>query len=148
MGYHVGHHGAPTGERRKILATVFATPENRLPHVPHREAWGEASSSLRLQKIANCLASFCRNLYANEPRHGRQAIQDWESDLKWLQETYYRHGAFHFDLPRDAGLGRLQWPRVCAGIAGRRAISLSVAELWARQCRSLLWPVTVPRPYT
>jgi hypothetical protein len=99
MGYHVGHHGAPTGERRKILATVFATPKNRLPHMPHWEAWGEASSSRRLQKIANCLASFCRNLNANEPRHGRQAIQDWESDLEWLYDTYYRHGAFHFAWP-------------------------------------------------
>jgi hypothetical protein len=100
MGYHVGNTGAPQTQRREVLARAFA---ERLPIVGPWEymvEWGDPSSGERLKKMADSIATFCRNM----KRQGdafRQAVADWESDLEWLKANYY-HGHFRFQWPETA----------------------------------------------
>lgn len=92
MGYTVGHHGLVESERRAALETVYA-----VELVPgsdgadwYIEQWGEPRTARRLQKLANCLASFANTKRRSQTRDYSEAIADWESDLAYLKATYYR----------------------------------------------------------
>ena len=54
------------------------------------EQWGEPRTAKRLQKLANCLASFAKSKRRSQTRDYSEAIADWESDLAYLKATYYR----------------------------------------------------------
>ena len=99
FGYTVGKtSGLPTENRRKILAEVFVAKQlPELEYEGYREEWGEANSPQRLQKMAESIAAFVRS---QKKRHipAREAIEDWESDLSYLFEAYYR-GRFDFYWP-------------------------------------------------
>jgi hypothetical protein len=100
MGYRVGRQGLSSGERRSILGKAFS---GGLPHVENPEymsQWGEPGSPERLRKMANDIAANCRNMKRRRNRSD-QAIKEWESDLEWLEQTYYR-GHFQFSWPRTS----------------------------------------------
>ena len=87
LGYRVGHKGLPAHQRRRILRRVVSLPFEELPKVDGVEEWGEADSFERLGKLANCLASFARTAH-RRLSPPKEAIDDWESDLEWLQEGH------------------------------------------------------------
>lgn len=98
-GYEVGENGLPESQRRQILDSVFL---ERLPFVngtAYLSEWGEPSTSRRLQKLANCIATFARNARRRNSGNLSQAIQDWEADLAYLKRTYH-NGRFHFSWPQ------------------------------------------------
>jgi len=100
MGYSVGKSSTLSDRgRRMILRDVF-TSEN-LPQVnslQYMAEWGASGSSgERLEKLANSLASFSRaQKRKNDPSY--ISIGRWDSDLEWLNKTFYKVG-FSFEWP-------------------------------------------------
>lgn len=100
MGYKVGIKGLRPAKRRQILERVFhLQPLPLLNSQDYLDQWGQPSSALRLQKIADCIASFVRTRKRNDPEKFSSAIDDWESDLAWLENTIYKNGHFTFKWP-------------------------------------------------
>lgn len=97
LGYTVGGNGVSRWERQKILRAVFMESVPNVQSQAYMNEWGMPKSSMRLQKLANSIAAFARNAQRRESPP-QEAIQDWEEDLSWLQETFYR-GRFRFYWP-------------------------------------------------
>lgn len=99
LGYKVGRSGLSSIKRIKILEKAFT---NQLPSelpIVYRDEWGKPNSSQRLLKIANSIASFCRNAKNRNNRSYAIAIYDWETDLNWLKAQYYIPLNFNFSWP-------------------------------------------------
>jgi hypothetical protein len=94
-GYRTGKtYGMPDAERQRLLDYFF---RNRLPEAVaryHGTEYGDPGSEERLRKMANVLASNCRNFKRNDRRKYRVAIAHLEQDLNHLREKYYRAGMF------------------------------------------------------
>jgi len=99
LGYHVGERGLPTLERRAILDSVYLESLPTVNNPIYMADWGLPRSSLRLQKIAESLAAFCRNRKRSDRRFTSAAVADWEADLAYLKEKYY-DGVYSFPWPR------------------------------------------------
>lgn len=98
FGYHVGESSSLTPHKRsRILASLF---ERKLENYKAglEDEWGSACSSERLRKITHSIARFAKSK-KNIPKDYRQAINDWEDDLQYLYDKYYK-GFFDFDFPR------------------------------------------------
>jgi hypothetical protein len=98
LGYRVGTEARSDSERQAILNRVF---EGRLPWLNDRAymmSWGEPASPQRLKKMADSLASFCKNAKNEGKNWKRTAIRHWETDLGYLYGRYYR-GKFGFAWP-------------------------------------------------
>lgn len=91
MGYHVGRGGLAPAARRQVLrkvVDVVLVGGSRDAEAYIRE-WGGPRSEMRVQKIARCLGSFASG--ASRRRADlKEAIADWEDDLRWLRRTYGR----------------------------------------------------------
>jgi hypothetical protein len=90
LGYKVGQSGAFRTDRQKTLEVAFTVQE--LPKVNSQDyvkAWGNASSGVRLKKIADSIAAFCRNARRQNSESYEISIADYETDLAWLKRTYY-----------------------------------------------------------
>jgi hypothetical protein len=105
MGYRVGYNkGLSEPERREILSQLFLkvklilSDENNWDEFSYISEWGETGSSRRLEKMANCLASFARFKKKDTSRDNSKAIKDWETDLAWLKQNYY-DTKFNFSWP-------------------------------------------------
>jgi len=97
LGYRVGVTGTIQSKRQEILGEVFTSPLPNVHSIECMEEWGSPGSSRRLEKMANSIASFARNAKRSSlPRE--TAICDWEEDLAWLKEEFYR-GRFTFQWP-------------------------------------------------
>ena len=99
LGYHVGKTGLPTIKRREILDQAY---KDNLPTVNnsiYMAQWGEPRSSIRLKKIAESIAAFCRNQKRRDDQIKSAAIADWESDLAYMKAKYY-DGNYDFQWPR------------------------------------------------
>ncbi len=92
LGYKVGKQGLSEPERRAILTDAF---NSKLPDIDSREymqGWGQPKSKERLMKMANSIASFCRN----QKKLGHDlAASHYEEDLEWLRKKFYV-GRFNF----------------------------------------------------
>lgn len=99
LEYRVGRtRGEVASVRRATLDRVFA---GHLPPVfpeDYMRSWADPGTSARLHKIAEAIAAFCRNAKRNDPEKLRDAIRDWESDLRYLYDVYYV-AKFHFGWP-------------------------------------------------
>lgn len=101
MGYHVGEHAAPEGERRQILVQVFEAHQLNFPEeLPDRykNGWGLANSAQRLKKIADSICHFAKSFVAQRGTE-YAAVEHWRSDLQWLKATYYEP-SFKFEWPK------------------------------------------------
>jgi hypothetical protein len=101
FGYTVGKSGLSDDGRREVLKYVF---DSRLPTIfsaSYTEGWGAPRSKERLQKMANSIATFCRN-EKRKSKPSLLAIEDWEGDLDWLRKTFYS-GRFRFQWPSVMG---------------------------------------------
>lgn len=98
LGYAVGRSGRSEEERRKALRKAYTVrwlPSSLPPD--YRSEWGRPRSSMRLQKMADSIASLCR-LAKRRPQNMKIAIAEWEQDLEWLRVTYY-DGHYQFEWP-------------------------------------------------
>lgn len=99
MGYTVGQQGLSAAARHQILDRVMVVElvPGSAGASSYIQQWGQPMTAGRLHKIANCLAAFAVSMKRVKARDYREAIADWESDLKYLQETYYRPNlGFHW----------------------------------------------------
>lgn len=85
-GYRVGRDGLPRDKRRELLAELLSRPLARLPQVENVQEWGEAGTPKRFWKMVRCLQAFVEN--ARGRKIMRLAVDDWEADLEWLNESY------------------------------------------------------------
>lgn len=93
LGYHVGREGVAVQERRAILDFVY---KDRLPNVNNADymiSWGTPGTATRLRKLAESLASFCRNQKRKDPYV--VSVDEWDSDLDYLK---IRHYDGHYDF--------------------------------------------------
>jgi hypothetical protein len=100
-GYKVGKHGLSTGRRHEILRHCYL--RGRVPSSfpdSYIRNWGQPASSDRLRKIADSIASFCRN-HKRLPNPSLDAVEEWEQDLAWLHESFYK-GRYQFSWPETA----------------------------------------------
>ena len=104
-GYKVGANGLPERQRRQILDSVFLKPFPFVNDTAYLREWGEPNTSQRLQKLANCIATFARIAKRKKTSDCSESIQDWEADLAYLKRTYY-DGRFDFRWSRT-GISRL-----------------------------------------
>lgn len=91
MGYRVGESGIGQTQRHDLLDAVYS---GRLPTLNSKEymsEWGEPSTGQRLKKVAESIAAFVRNAKRRNPQRMSLAISEWESDLSYMKERYYRH---------------------------------------------------------
>jgi len=101
MGYSVGRDGVEdTNQRQMILGGVFFVhlPDARSPSdSAYLAQWGSPQSARRLQKMAECIATFCC-LQKRKTNPSTISVVRWEADLEWLKNTLYR-GRFTFQWP-------------------------------------------------
>lgn len=100
-GYRVGKGGEMTEERRTTLKEVFTIDHGEFPGaypIGYLDDWGQPESGMRLKKMADSIASFCRT-HKRQSNPSQQAINDWEADLKWLKKTFYHPLNFGFNWP-------------------------------------------------
>lgn len=99
MGYHVGHSGIQDAkERRNILKKIFTSHLPSVNSPSYMAEWESPNSSKRLKKMADSIATFCKNDKRKESLSYALAIAHRESDLDWLYNEYY-HGHFTFIWP-------------------------------------------------
>jgi hypothetical protein len=98
LGYTVGRSGLDERKRREVLRYVFDSPLPTVVSADYMRAWGAPKSAERLQKMANSLATFCRNAKKRKSAATELAVTDWECDLDWLKRTFYT-GRFRFQWP-------------------------------------------------
>ena len=89
LGYHAGrtHSLSPT-TRHNFLSEAFS---GELPFAESDEymaEWGAPGSRKRLRRLAWHLAFLIRNRRKNPSQ--TYAVNDWEDDLKWLHEQYFK----------------------------------------------------------
>jgi hypothetical protein len=94
-GYRVGKtDGLPEDERRHFLDYFFRNPLPPIIAKLHGSSYGLCGSEERLKKIADVLAANCRNFRRNNRTRYAAAISDYETDLEYLKQTYYKAGSF------------------------------------------------------
>lgn len=92
LGYTVGRvNGLAPGIRREQLLRAF---QRDLPYVQSKaymRSWGSPSSRRRLRRMAHFLAWLARGARAKSAggTNMREAIEDWNADLRWLQANCY-----------------------------------------------------------
>lgn len=90
MGYAVGQSGCHRRGRQEILDYIFHGTLPRVQSTDYMQQWGANGSSVRLQKLANCIATFTRNAKRRRNASMELAIAEWEEDLAYLKDKYYR----------------------------------------------------------
>ncbi|WP_318522562.1 hypothetical protein [Photobacterium leiognathi] len=98
VGYSVGANGLPTTKRRKLLSKIMS---QQLPYVTsyaYRQEWGEPNTTVRLKKLANTIANLAKNSKRSS-NNTSVAIHEWEEDLRWLKENYYKNGKYSWSWP-------------------------------------------------
>ena len=98
LGYQVGKDGLPRIDRQSILRGVYSGSIPNVNSPEYMNEWGAPDSGMRLQKLANCLAAFCRNGKRRKGSAPTAAITDWEEDLSWLKGQFYS-GRYDFVWP-------------------------------------------------
>jgi hypothetical protein len=97
MGYKVGKQGLNSVQRSELLRRAFMEGIPRVGTADYMAEWGEPGTPERLKKLANYIASNCRNMKKRQSP-SEEAIHDWEVDLAWLKRSFYR-GHFAFQWP-------------------------------------------------
>ena len=99
LGYRVGStNGATDFARRKILDAVFASILPPVNDASYVRDWAPPGTASRLKRLANEIAMFARNGKRKRSADMSSAVSDWESDLRYLHQTYYV-GKFAFGWP-------------------------------------------------
>ena len=111
LGYHVGEtQPTPSRVRSHILEYAFECHLPPINGLAYYEAWGGPRSAKRLYKLANTLAAFTRNAKRKDSDSSK-AVNDWESDLRFLYKKYYVD-LFQFEWPDTSAA--LDWDEVAS----------------------------------
>jgi hypothetical protein len=91
LGYVVGRKGLSEAKRRQVLDRVYriVLQPTSTAAAGYIAQWGEPRTWRRLEKMANCLASFAQTKKRDTRRDYGEAIADWEADLDYLRGKYY-----------------------------------------------------------
>lgn len=90
LGYHVGKNGLPPKKRRGLLNSILES--ETLPRINSKQyvlEWSTSGSSVRLRKMAESIAAFCRNAKRRKNATMSESIRSWEADLAWLKVQFY-----------------------------------------------------------
>lgn len=98
MGYKVGNDGESQPIREHILSQVFLGALPPVSSLAYMDEWSRPQSAARLQKLAETIAALTRNAKRERVFKKRDAVRDWENDLKYLYYEYYV-AKFHFAWP-------------------------------------------------
>jgi hypothetical protein len=98
VGYKVGTDGEVEGVRQRLLEEIFKGPIPPAFPPAYLKEWGEARSSVRLEKLARTIAALTRNAKRRRDSKLSIAIRDWERDLEFLYLNFYVD-YFHFEWP-------------------------------------------------
>jgi hypothetical protein len=98
MGYRAGVSGLDEGSRRRILRSAFEGPLPFVESSAYMEGWGSPTTAERLKRIAYHLSNMIDTHRHRTNLH--VAVHDWETDLAWLKNTFYR------------GVATFYWPQV------------------------------------
>jgi hypothetical protein len=99
LDYHVGRTlGQPDAYRRRTLMKIFEGPIPVSLKGFEPAEWGQPGSAHRLRKMAYSIAAFTRSAKRKKLASFEEAIQHWETDLKYLHDQYYA-GKFGFAWP-------------------------------------------------
>ena len=92
LGYKVGKAGIQGAKKgRERLMEIYMKED--LPAVMSKgylAEWGSPHTCARLEKMANSIATFCRNAKRDEKKDKTVAIEHWEEDLEWIKTKFYR----------------------------------------------------------
>ena len=90
VGYRAGKtNGLTHNERRRILEIFMKSQLHPRIEEIFGDEYGEPLSMKRLMKIANLLASLCRNMKRKTSGDYSTAIENYERDLEFLRVTYF-----------------------------------------------------------
>ena len=96
LGYAVGRSGIEVTKRREILERAYRGDLPITGSQRYMLEWGCPGSPERLRKIAESIASHCRN-QKRKQAPSIESIQDWEADLGWLKDQFYHgHVIYHW----------------------------------------------------
>ncbi|WP_219892775.1 hypothetical protein [Aquisediminimonas profunda] len=99
LGYRVGI-GADSrdAERHSFLSHLFVMNLPPLNGPSYLQEWAPPGTEARLKKMAYSIASFVRQAKRRKTTNLKEAIRQWENDLKFLHDRYYL-GKFGFGWP-------------------------------------------------
>ena len=99
FGYTVGVTDGWPQARREGFLHDFMTMDLPAEVARHfGDEYGAPMTSTRLRKVANVIASNARNvLRRSNASQYRVAIEQWESDLQYLKDTFYVGAGLRFD---------------------------------------------------
>jgi len=86
LGYRVGQSGRPAVFRRGVLRDALLLPIDLIP-IDRRAVWGGPGTRHRLRSIERLLHLF-KTLASGKDCGMERAIEDWSSDLVWLEREY------------------------------------------------------------
>ena len=81
-----------------MLSEIFTGPVPRAFTPAYIAQWGDPGSVARLKKLAESIAAFARNAKRKREADMQAAVDDWESDLRFLHDKYYS-GRYNFGWP-------------------------------------------------
>jgi hypothetical protein len=91
MGYTVGTQGISTERRREILRIAIQHPWSADIKCKFSDAqlmeWGDPGAD-RYKKLVAKLRAQIDNFRGQKDKNYSDAIHDWESDLRWLEDTF------------------------------------------------------------
>jgi hypothetical protein len=100
FGYTVGQKGRNQGwtdsKRQKFLSDFMEMPLPPAVRTHFGDEYGAPTSTTRLRKVANVIASNASNFARRGTPAYDQAIADWEADLAFLKATYYEGKGLKF----------------------------------------------------
>ncbi|WP_445000248.1 hypothetical protein [Halomonas mongoliensis] len=99
--YHVGSGSRNDHSRQQCLRRLMSESfDKTVFSKSYAQSWCEPGSIARLMKLANTIASMCRNA-KRSPHNYEKAIEEWERDLDFLRREYYE---------KLVGWEELVWP--------------------------------------
>lgn len=99
--YHVGNGSRSDSFRQQQLRRLMSEDfDDKIFAKNYILSWGEPLSIARLMKLANTIASMCRNA-KRSPHDYEKAIAEWERDLEYLRKKYYE---------QLLGWEQVEWP--------------------------------------
>ncbi len=95
LGYTAREGVLSDDQRRQKLTEAYTKPIHRyIESKDEHDSWGRPNSAQRLYAIASFISWLCDFQGPNRPN----ALEKWQSDLRWLKQNHY-HNRMNFKWP-------------------------------------------------